>query len=101
MKEENTYMFTRIRLSKLYDEIGKFLKEYGDADIRSIASGYSSDDKIMYMLRLSDLNSFDTTKSVGEIRIKYEDFTYTKEEWETGIITDSKINTKFVGNQSD
>ena len=98
MKEENSYTFTRVRLSKLYDEIGKFLKENGDADIRSIASCYGYDDKTMYMLRLSDLNSFDTTKSVGEIRIKYEDMPYTEEEWKTGIITDSKINTKFVKN---
>ena len=42
------------------------------------------------------MNSFDTTKSVGEIRMRYEDILYTDEEWRTGIITDSRIDTKFM-----
>lgn len=98
MSKEHIYAFSRVKLSELYNEIGNYLKVYGDADVRSIASCYGYDDKTIYMLRLSDLNSFDTTETIGEIRIKYEDIMYTEEEWRTGDITDSKIDTKFVGN---
>lgn len=96
MGKEHIYAFSRVKLSNLYNEIGNFLREYGDADIRGVSfcSGY--DDKTTYLLRLADLNSFDTTKSVGEIRMRYEDVLYTEEEWRTGVITDSKIDTKFV-----
>lgn len=98
MTKEHIYAFSRVRLSNLYNEIGKFLREHGDADISGISfcSGY--EDKTMYLLRLADLNSFDTTKSIGEIRIRYEDILYTEEEWKSGIIADSKIDTKFMEN---
>ena len=98
MEKESNYMFTRVKLSKLYDEIGKFLKEHGNADIRSIVSCCGYDDKTKYLLKLADLNSFKATKSVGEVRARYEDVLYTEEEWRTGIITDSKIDTTFKEN---
>lgn len=96
MSKEHIHVFSRVKLSNLYNEIGNFLKEHGDADIRGIASCSGYDDKTTYLLRLADLNSFDTTKSVGEIRMRYEDILYTDEEWRTGIITDSRIDTKFM-----
>ena len=98
MSKEHIHVFSRIKLSNLYNEIGKFLRVYGDADIRGIASCSGYDDKTTYLLRLADLNSFDTTKYVGEIRMRYEDILYTEEEWRTGIITDSRIDTKFMSN---
>lgn len=98
MSKEHIHVFSRVKLSNLYNEIGNFLREYGDADIRGIASCSGYDDKTTYLLRLADLNSFDTTKYVGEIRIRYEDILYTEEEWRTGIITDSRIDTKFMSN---
>ncbi len=88
----------RVKLSNLYREIGRFLREYGDADIRSVSFCNGYDDNTKYLLRLADLNSFDTTKCVGEIRIKYEEVPYSEEEWKTGIIKDSKIDTKFKDN---
>lgn len=98
VSKEHIYAFSRVKLSNLYNEIGKFLRKYGDADIRGVASCSGYDDKTTYLLRLADLNSFDTTKSVGEIRIRYEDVLYTEEEWKTGVITDSKIDTEFIEN---
>lgn len=98
MSKEHIYAFDRVKLSDLYNEIGNFLREHGDADIRGIASCSGYDDKTKYLLRLADLNSFNTTKYVGEIKVRYEDVLYTEEEWRTGIITDSKIDTTFKEN---
>ena len=36
--EEHMYTYRRVKLSSLYKEIGDFLKEHGDADVRSIGS---------------------------------------------------------------
>ena len=98
MSKEHIHAFSRVKLSNLYNEIGNFLREHGDADIRGVSSCNGYDDKTMYLLRLADLNSFNTTKSIGEIRMRYEDILYTDEEWRTGIITDSRIDTIFKEN---
>lgn len=86
------YTFRRTKLSALYKEIGRYLRENGDADIRSIVS-LNGDSEASYRLELSDINSFDTQR-VGEVKVKYEDVQYTKEEWESGIIDISKSNVK-------
>lgn len=86
------YTFRRTKLSALYEEIGRYLKENGDADIRSIVS-LNGDSEASYRLELSDLNSFDTQR-IGEVKAKYEDVPYTQEEWESGVIDVSKSNIK-------
>lgn len=79
-QENQTFIMDRVRLSNIYEEIGKYLKAHGDADVRSIASVCGSDDKAVYVLELSDLNTFDTSR-IGEIRIKREEVPYTYDEW--------------------
>ena len=91
-QEKFEYAIRRTKLSTLYEEIGKYLKEHGDADIRSIAF-LNGDREASYKLELSDLNSFDT-KPIGEIEVKYEDVQYTKEEWQSGVIDVSKVNNR-------
>ena len=86
------YTFRRTKLSELYKEIGRYLRENGDADIRSIVS-LNGNSGASYRLELSDINSFDT-RIIGEVKAKYEDVQYTKEEWESGIIDVSKSNTR-------
>ena len=86
------YTFRRTKLSELYKEIRRYLRENGDADIRSIVS-LNGDSKASYRLELSDINSFDTRR-IGEVKAKYEDIQYTKEEWERGIIDVSKSNVR-------
>ena len=86
------YTFRRTKLSELYKEIGKYLRENGDADIRSIVS-LNGNGGVSYRLELSDINSFDTRR-IGEVKAKYEDVQYTKEEWENGIIDVSKSNIR-------
>lgn len=86
------YTFRRTKLSELYKEIGKYLRENGDADIRSIVS-LNGDSEASYRLELSDINSFNT-KRIGEVKAKYEDVQYTQEEWESGIIDVSKSNIR-------
>jgi len=88
------YTFRRTRLSALYEEIGKYLKEHGDADIRSIVS-LNGDNEASYRLELSDLMTFDT-KRIGEVKAKYEDVQYTKEEWESGVIKTTKVNEEVL-----
>lgn len=83
------YTFRRTKLSTLYEEIGKYLKENGDADIRSIDS-LNGDSEASYRLILSDLNSFNT-KCIGEVKAKFENVQYTQEEWQIGFIKSSKI----------
>lgn len=91
-QEKSEYTLRRTKLSTLYEEIEKYLKEHGDADIRSIAF-MNGDREASYKLELSDLNSFDT-KLIGEIEVKYEDVQYTKEEWQSGVINVSKVNKR-------
>lgn len=93
--EEHMYTYKRVKLSSLYKEIGDFLKEHGDADVRSIGSCSYSSDNTRFSLDIADLNSFnsDSVDGIKEIRIKYEDVPYTKEEWQNGEITVSKIDT--------
>ena len=86
------YTFRRTKLSELYKEIGRYLRENGDADIRSIVS-LNGDSEASYRLELSNINSFDTRR-IGEVKAKYEDIQYTKEEWESGIIDVSKSNVR-------
>lgn len=86
------YTFRRTKLSALYKEIGRYLREHGDADIRSIAS-LNGDSEASYRLELSDINSFDTQR-IGEVKAKYEDVQYTQEEWKSGIIDVSKSNIR-------
>ena len=93
--EKHTYTYRRVKLSSLYKEIGKFLKEHGDVDVRNIRSCSYSNDNTRFSLDIADLNSFNNNAVDGikEIRIKYEDVPYTKEEWQNGEITVSKIDT--------
>ena len=70
------YTFRRTKLSELYKEIGRYLRENGDADIRSIVS-LNGDSEASYRLELSDINSFDTRR-IGEVKAKHEDVQYTK-----------------------
>ena len=86
------YTFRRTKLSELYKEIGRYLRENGDADIRSIVS-LNGNSEASYRLELSDINSFDT-RIIGEVKAKYEDVQYTKEEWQSGIIDVSKSNIR-------
>ena len=86
------YTLRRTKLSKLYKEIGRYLRENGDADIRSIVS-LNGDTEASYRLELLDINSFDTRR-IGEVKAKHEDVQYTKGEWESGIIDVSKSNIR-------
>ena len=95
-QNERNYTMRRVKLSEMYERIGKFLKEHGDADIISVASCTGYDDKTKYKLELADLNSFNT-RLIGEIAVKYEDVPYTNEEWFNGVITVSKIDTSWRG----
>lgn len=95
-QEERFYTDRKVRLSHLYEEIGKYLKEHGDANVQSIGSIGGADDHAKYSLELTDLNLF-SAKPIGEIRIKSEAVHYTKEEWKSGKITVSKIDTTFQG----
>ena len=94
-QEEHIYTYRRVKLSSLYEEIGKFLMNHGDADVRSIGSCSYSSDNTRFSLDIADLNSFDgeAVDGIKEIRIKYENVPYTKEEWQSGKITVSKIDT--------
>jgi len=94
-QEEYIYTYRRVKLSSIYKEIGKFLKDHGDADVRSIGSCSYSNDNTRFSLDIADLNSFygEPVDGIKEIKIKYEDIPYTKEEWQKGKITVSKIDT--------
>ena len=70
------------------------MKEHGDVNVQSVSFIGGADDHARYSLELTDLNSF-STKPVGEIRIKSEAVHYTREEWESGEITVSKLDTTF------
>lgn len=93
-QEERLYTDRKVKLSHLYEEVGKYLKEHGDVNVQSISSVGGADDHTRYSLVLTDLNSF-FAEPIGEIRVKAEDVHYTKEEWESGKITVSKIDTTF------
>lgn len=91
--ENQKFIMDRVRLSHIYNEIGKCLQEHGDADVRSISSISGSKDKAIYAFNLSDLNSFDISQ-IGEIRIKRDEIPYTYDEWKTGCINKSTVKIR-------
>lgn len=65
------------KLSELYKQIGNYLKQYGDADILSIATHSANEEHIRYSLNLTDIDREDFTH-IGAISVCYEDKYFTE-----------------------